>query len=78
VFQNVTVKDEPADLFVRLEGDEDEDAAVDVALFRRRRESVVPQVNIGSGGVCTGNLIRVDEMTESPKLVEWSGCCVSS
>jgi len=27
--------------------------------------------------VCTENLIRVDDVLESPKLAEWSGCSVS-
>jgi len=27
--------------------------------------------------LCTENLIRVDEVMESPKLAEWSGCSVS-
>jgi hypothetical protein len=31
----------------------------------------------GGTGVCTGNLIRVDDVMESPKLAEWSGCSVS-
>jgi hypothetical protein len=41
-----------------------------------RRESA-SGVRREKAPVCTENLIRVDAVTESPKLAEWSGCSVS-
>ena len=44
VLEDMTVKDEAPDLFLRLERDEDEDAAVYVSISGRHWKSVVPEI----------------------------------
>ena len=44
----------------------------------RQIATSIRELGFAAPVVCTENLIRVDDVTESPKLVEGSGFCVSS